>query len=211
MALVQLLDLEEDFDVVAQAADGRAAVDEALRHRPDVAVVDLEMPRLDGMGVAAALQRALPGCAVVILTGRGRPLHLQRALGAGARGFVVKGAPASSLADVIRRVHDGQRYVDPALAARGADDTAVTPDRTRAGRASPLGCRAGRRGHRRACPPRSGNGAQLPGRDPVEARCDRPASRGAARSRRRLDLDPGCSASVTPRDQPTLDDARLRD
>jgi len=117
VALAQLLDLEDDLEVVAHAADGRAAIDAALRHRPDVAVVDLEMPKLDGMEVAAELARVLPGCAAVILTGRGRPLHLQRALAAGARGFMVKGAPASSLAEVIRRVHDGQRYVDPALAA----------------------------------------------------------------------------------------------
>jgi len=117
VALAQLLGLEDDLEVVAQAPDGRAAVDAALRFRPDVAVVDLEMPRLDGMQVAAELGRALPQCGVVILTGRGRPVHLQRALAAGARGFVVKGAPASSLADVIRRVHDGQRYVDPSLAA----------------------------------------------------------------------------------------------
>ncbi|MEV1130086.1 response regulator transcription factor [Agromyces sp. NPDC049794] len=117
VALAQLLDLEEDLEVVAQATDGRNALDAALRHRPDVAVVDLEMPALDGMQVAAELSRSLATCSVVILTGRGRPAHLQQALAAGARGFLAKGAPASALADVIRRVHDGQRYVDPALAA----------------------------------------------------------------------------------------------
>ncbi|PWC08474.1 DNA-binding response regulator [Mycetocola zhujimingii] len=117
VALAQLLELEHDFEVVAQASDGRSAVDEGLRHRPDVAVVDLEMPGLGGIDVATELKRVLPECAVVILTGRGRPLHLQQALVAGASGFVVKGAPASSLADVIRRVRAGQRYVDPALAA----------------------------------------------------------------------------------------------
>ncbi|QEW02042.1 response regulator transcription factor [Microbacterium lushaniae] len=117
VALAQLLNLEDDVDVVAQAADGRDAVESAARHRPDVAVVDLDMPRLDGMGVAAELARALPTCRTVILTGRGRPVHLPAALAAGARGFVVKGASAATLADVIRRVHGGQRYVDPALAA----------------------------------------------------------------------------------------------
>jgi two-component system, NarL family, response regulator DesR len=117
VALAALLDLEPDLEVVAQAADGRAAVDEALAHRPDVAVVDLEMPELDGMAVAAELARALPSCAVVILTGHGRPPLLQRALTAGAKGFLAKGAPGGALADVVRRVHAGGRYVDPALAA----------------------------------------------------------------------------------------------
>ncbi|MEU4569230.1 response regulator transcription factor [Micromonospora sp. NPDC023956] len=116
-ALGALLDLESDLTVVAQAADGPAAVTAALAHRPDVAVVDLEMPGLDGFGVTAELARVLPECAVVILTGRGRPAHLPRALTTGARGFLPKGAPAGALADVIRRVHGGGRYVDPALAA----------------------------------------------------------------------------------------------
>ncbi|GIJ09434.1 DNA-binding response regulator [Micromonospora andamanensis] len=116
-ALAALLDLEDDLSVVAQAADGEAAVTAALAHRPDVAVIDLTMPRRDGFQVAAELARALPACAVVILTGQGRPAHLTRALGAGARGYLPKGAPGGALADVIRRVHAGGRYVDPALAA----------------------------------------------------------------------------------------------
>jgi two-component system, NarL family, response regulator DesR len=116
-ALAALLDLEPDLDVVAQAGDGRAAVDATVAHRPDVAVVDLEMPHLDGIAVAAELATTAPACAVVILTGHGRPPHLQRALAAGARGFLPKGAPGGALADVIRRVHGGARYVDPALAA----------------------------------------------------------------------------------------------
>jgi two-component system response regulator DesR len=116
-ALVSLLRREPDLEVVATAADGTAAVAEALAHRPDVAVVDLEMPRLDGLGVVAELARTLPGCAVVILTGHGRPLVLRRALASGARGFLAKGAPGAALAEVIRRVHAGQRYVDPVLAA----------------------------------------------------------------------------------------------
>ncbi|MFC9973302.1 response regulator [Spirillospora sp. NPDC127200] len=117
-ALAALLGLEPDLEVVARAADGRAAVEAALAHRPDVAVVDLEMPGgPDGLGVAAELARALPSCRVVILTGHGRPPLLQRALEAGARAFLPKGSPGGALADVIRRVHAGQRYVDPALAA----------------------------------------------------------------------------------------------
>ncbi len=116
-ALAALLDLEGDLAVVAQAADGDEAVAAALAHRPDVAVIDLAMPRRDGFAVAHELARALPGCAVVILTGQAHPAHLARALGAGARGYLPKGAPGGALADVIRRVHAGGRYVDPALAA----------------------------------------------------------------------------------------------
>jgi len=92
-------------------------VREALAHRPDVAVVDLQMPGLDGMGVVAELARALPSCPVVILTGHGRPQVLRQALTSGARGFLAKGAPGTALADVIRRVREGHRYVDPILAA----------------------------------------------------------------------------------------------
>jgi two-component system response regulator DesR len=117
VAVAALLELEPDLEVVAQAASGRAAVESARAHRPDVAVVDLQMPDLDGIEVAAELRRALPSCAVVILTGRGRPAQLARALTAGAKGFLPKGSPGGALADVIRRVHAGGRYVDPALAA----------------------------------------------------------------------------------------------
>ncbi len=129
VAVAALLSLEPDLKVVAQASDGRAAVDAALAHRPDVAVIDLEMPALDGLQVTSELARALPSCAVVILTGRGRPPHLQPALTAGAKGFLPKGSPGSALADVIRRVHAGGRYVDPALAADAltAPECPLTP------------------------------------------------------------------------------------
>ena len=128
-AVAALLSLETDLEVVAQAADGRAAVDAALVHRADVAVVDLELPLLDGLGVTAELARVAPMCAVVILTGRGRPQHLQRALAAGAKGFLRKGSPGGALADVIRRVHGGDRYVDPSLAADAltAPECPLTP------------------------------------------------------------------------------------
>lgn len=116
-ALVSLLEREPDIAVVAAARDGRGAVELALRHRPAVAVVDLQMPGLDGIGVVRELGRALPECAGVILTGHGRPALLRHALLSGARGFLAKGAPGSALADVIRRVDEGHRYVDPVLAA----------------------------------------------------------------------------------------------
>jgi two-component system response regulator DesR len=116
-AVAALLGLEADLEVIAQVSDGRAAVEAAREHRPDVAVVDLEMPVLDGFGVTAELGRAVPDCRVIILTGRGRPMHLRRALQSGARGFVPKGASGRTLAEVIRRVQAGERHVDPALAA----------------------------------------------------------------------------------------------
>lgn len=128
-ALAALLALEPDLEVVAQAGDGRHGVAVAMAHRPDVAVVDLELPDRDGLQVTAELTQVLPACAVVILTGRGRPSHLSRALAAGARGFLPKGSPAGTLADVIRRVHAGDRYVDPALAADAltAPECPLTP------------------------------------------------------------------------------------
>jgi two-component system, NarL family, response regulator DesR len=116
-ALTALLEREPDIEVVATAADGREAIAQALAHRPDVAVVDLQMPNLDGIGVVAELGRVLPACACVILTGHGRPRVLRAALASGARGFLAKGAPGTALADVVRRVFGGQRYVDPVLAA----------------------------------------------------------------------------------------------
>ena len=116
-ALVGLLARELDIEVVATAADGRQAIESALAHRPDVAIVDLQMPGVDGIGVLAELGRQLPGCAGIILTGHGRPHLLRQALTSGARGFLAKGAPGSALADVVRRVHEGKRYVDPVLAA----------------------------------------------------------------------------------------------
>ena len=116
-ALVSLLQREPDIEVVVSTPDGTSAVREVLAHRPDVAVVDLQMPGLDGLGVVAELARALPSCPVVILTGHGRPQVLRQALASGARGFLAKGAPGTALADVIRRVREGHRYVDPILAA----------------------------------------------------------------------------------------------
>ncbi|CQR63201.1 Transcriptional regulatory protein desR [Streptomyces leeuwenhoekii] len=84
---------------------------------PDVAVLDLQMPGADGVKVATSLRSELPGCRVLIVTGHGRPGHLKRALAAGVRGFVPKTVSAQRLAEIIRTVHAGNRYVDPELAA----------------------------------------------------------------------------------------------
>ncbi|MGW4591887.1 response regulator [Amycolatopsis thermoflava] len=116
-ALRVLLDLEPDFEVVASVGRGDEVTAAALQHRPDVALLDIDMPGLDGLAAAAVLTAQVPGCRVIILTTFGRTGYLRRAMEAGAAGFVVKDAPADTLADAIRRVAAGERVVDPALAA----------------------------------------------------------------------------------------------
>jgi two-component system, NarL family, response regulator DesR len=128
-ALAQMLDLEDGLEVVAQAASGDEALAAAVKHQVDLAVLDLQMPGLDGIAVAEALAKQLPGCRVVIVTSHGRPGHLKRALAAGVAGFLPKTTSARTLAEVIRTVHGGGRYVDPELAAEaiGAGDSPLTP------------------------------------------------------------------------------------
>jgi two-component system, NarL family, response regulator DesR len=116
-ALAALLSLEGDLDVVAEVDRGDLVVPRAREVRPDVAVLDIEMPGLDGIAATSALREALPACRVLVVTTFGRPGYLRRAMEAGASGFLVKDAPAEQLADAIRRVHAGLRVVDPALAA----------------------------------------------------------------------------------------------
>ena len=116
-ALAALLELEDDFDVVAQVGRGDEVVAAARDLHPDVALLDIEMPGLDGLAAAAALTQEVPACRVIIVTTFGRPGYLRRAMESGALGFVVKDAPAEQLADAIRRVSRGLRVVDPGLAA----------------------------------------------------------------------------------------------
>ncbi len=116
-AFAALLALESDFTVVAQVGSGDLVVPEAVRTRPDVALLDVQMPGLDGLSAAASLREQLPGCKVIILTTFGRPGYLRRAMEAGAVGFLVKDAPPEQLIDAIRRVQSGLRVVDPGLAA----------------------------------------------------------------------------------------------
>ncbi|MDX6301984.1 MAG: two-component system, NarL family, response regulator DesR [Nocardioidaceae bacterium] len=116
-ALAALLDLEPDLEVVAEVASGAEVVPAAREHRPDVALLDVEMPGLDGIEATRALKQALPETRVLIVTTFGRPGFLRRALQAGADGFLVKDTPARQLADAVRRVHSGLRVVDPVLAA----------------------------------------------------------------------------------------------
>jgi two-component system response regulator DesR len=116
-ALAALLALEDDFEVVASVGRGDEVVAAALEHRPDVALLDIDMPGIDGLAAAGVLAQELPQCRALILTTFGRPGYLRRAMESGARGFVVKDAPPAQLADAIRRVAVGERVVDPALAA----------------------------------------------------------------------------------------------
>ena len=127
-ALSALLELEPDFEVVASVDRGDKVVAAALASRPDVALLDIEMPGLDGLAAAAVLTAQVPACRVVILTTFGRAGYLRRAMAAGAVGFVVKDAPPEALADAVRRVVRGERVVDPALAAAtlAAGDSPLT-------------------------------------------------------------------------------------
>jgi two-component system response regulator DesR len=126
-ALATMLGLETDFEVVAQVARGDEVVRAAQQARPDIALLDIDMPGVDGLAAAAALSHEVPDCRVIMLTAFARPGYLRRAMEAGAAGFVVKDAPAEQLADAVRRVVRGERVVDPGLAAA-----------TLAGGASPL-------------------------------------------------------------------------
>ena len=116
-ALASLLGMEPDLEVVAEVGRGDDVVPAAKESRPDVALIDVEMPGLDGIAATRALRAAVPSCRVLVVTTFGRPGYLRRALEAGASGFVVKDTPARQLADAVRRVHAGLRVVDPALAA----------------------------------------------------------------------------------------------
>jgi two-component system response regulator DesR len=127
-ALAALLSLESDLEVVAEVGRGDEVVEAARRTRPDVALLDVEMPGIDGLAATAALRAALPSCKVVVVTTFGRPGYLRRAMAAGASGFVVKDTPARQLADAVRRVAAGLRVVDPGLAAESlaAGDSTLT-------------------------------------------------------------------------------------
>jgi two-component system response regulator DesR len=116
-ALVALLELEPDIEVVAQAATGDEALAMAGKHQPDVAVLDIEMPGPSGIEVAGRLHKTGFSGKVVIVTTFDRPGYLRAAMAAGASGFLLKDAPAAALAAAIRRVAAGERVVDPSLAA----------------------------------------------------------------------------------------------
>lgn len=128
-ALAVLLNLEADLTVVTTVARGDAVVPQALITRPDVALLDIEMPGMDGLQAAALLHTALPTCRVLILTTFGRPGYLRRAMQSHAMGFLVKDTPAAQLAVAIRRIAAGERVIDPLLAASALSerDNPLTP------------------------------------------------------------------------------------
>ena len=117
-AMAALLDMEPDLKVVAEVGRGDEVVEAARAHDVDVALLDVEMPGMDGVAAARELHRALPQCRMLMVTTFGRAGYLRQAMAAGASGFIVKDTPARQLADAVRRVHEGLRVVDPALAAQ---------------------------------------------------------------------------------------------
>ncbi|MEV8503782.1 response regulator transcription factor [Actinoplanes sp. NPDC051475] len=117
-AMAALLNMEPDLEVVAEVGRGDEVVAAAREHGADVALLDVQMPGLDGVAAARQLHRAVPGCRVLMVTTFGRAGYLRQAMAAGASGFVVKDTPARQLADAVRRVHEGLRVVDPGLAAQ---------------------------------------------------------------------------------------------
>ncbi|MEU6745213.1 response regulator transcription factor [Spirillospora sp. NPDC046719] len=116
-ALAELLALEEDMEVVAQVDSGTGVVPEAERYRPDVSVVDIDLPEMDGLAAAALLSERVPGCRVLILTALSRPDHLRRALEAGVAGFVRKDVRPDELTAAVRTVAGGGTMIDPVLAS----------------------------------------------------------------------------------------------
>lgn len=125
-ALVALLNLEPDIEVVAEVANGNDIVPTAVKLRPDVAVLDIDLPGKDGLTAVTELHEAVPGIHTLILTGLSRPGNLRRALSAKVTGFMLKDAPAAQLADAIRNVAAGRRVVDSQL-AMSAWDSAESP------------------------------------------------------------------------------------
>ncbi|HKT39972.1 MAG TPA: response regulator transcription factor [Ktedonobacterales bacterium] len=121
-ALVALLSLEADMEIVAEVARGDEVVAAALAAKPDVALLDIEMPGCDGLTAAAQLHAQLPACRILILTTFGRPGYLRRAMESGVVGFLLKDAPAAQLSSAIRRAMAGERVVDPTLAVSALSD-----------------------------------------------------------------------------------------
>jgi len=120
-ALVALLNLEPDLEVVAQVDRGDKILAAALKTSPNVAIIDVDLPGIDGLTAAEALHAALPSCRTVILTGLGRPGTLRRALSVSVSGFLLKEAPSERLAQAVREVAAGRRVIDPQLALTAWD------------------------------------------------------------------------------------------
>ncbi len=130
-ALAALLELEGDIKVVAQAANGRIALEQLKEHDADILLTDIEMPEMTGIELAQAVKEQNLSCKVVIITTFARAGYLRRALEAGASGYLLKDAPATELADALRRVHSGGRAIDPELAAEAWTDNDPLTNRER--------------------------------------------------------------------------------
>ncbi|MEU0989405.1 MULTISPECIES: response regulator transcription factor [unclassified Streptomyces] len=121
-ALVALLALEDDLDVVAEVERGDTIVSTVLECRPDIAIIDVDLPGLDGLSAAALLAEQAPWCRTLILTSLGRPGTLRKALAARVGGFLLKEAPPARLAYAVREVAAGKRVIDPQLALAAFDN-----------------------------------------------------------------------------------------
>ena len=188
VALAQMLDLEDDITVVGQAATGPEAVARARALRPDVAVLDLQMPGLDGIAAAAEIAEALPTCGCLIVTSHGRPGLLKRALSTGVRGFLPKTTSAQTLAAAVRAVAAGGRYVDPGLAAEAMAIGDSPAHRPRERRSRGRRRRSPGRGDRPPYPPRHRHRAELPLQRCHEARRQQPPRSRQRRAAHGLDL-----------------------
>jgi two-component system response regulator DesR len=128
-ALAALLEMEGDITVVAQARDGRQALEAVRTHKPDVLITDIEMPGVTGLDAVGALKGG--STRVIMVTTFARPGYLRRAMEAGANGYVLKARPARDLADAVRRVHQGLRVIDPDLASEACGESDPLTDRER--------------------------------------------------------------------------------
>ena len=128
-ALVALLSREPDMEVVAELDRGDQVLEAAIRTRPDVAVLDIDLPGMDGLSAAEVLYEQVPNCQILVLTGLSQPSHLLRALKVHVRGFILKDAPAATLAQGVRRVAIGERVIDPELLALALEtgESPLTP------------------------------------------------------------------------------------
>jgi len=128
-ALVALLNLESDIEVVAEVSSGDQILPAAKAAQPDVAVIDIDLPGKDGLSAAIEIHESLPACHTLILTSLGRPGTVRRALDAKVNGFLLKDAPSDKLANAVRSVAIGRRVIDSelALAAWETDDCPLTP------------------------------------------------------------------------------------
>lgn len=143
-ALAALIDMEPDLAVVAEVDQGDLILDAARKTRPDVAIIDIDLPGVDGLAAAEMLVREIPTCKVLILTSLGRPAMVRRALNLSVAGFLLKDAPSERLAQAIREVASGRRVIDPqvALTAWDVGENPLTPRETEVLRLAAQGAEA---------------------------------------------------------------------